>query len=163
MKGKYRVGYEVNRKETLKIQFTKGSKIGAFECSYDKRSIYVYRAVTDVEGFFMFKKNWKKLEADHPLFFRFIRRQALKQFVEVIRSNLEKCKEKVVVHYDKRSDYEQVLVLRDYNADELKNIMAKEYEEDDETEHMILDKNKNQLKDTTRKFTKTRTENLNLL
>ena len=163
MKGKYRVGYEVNRKETLKIQLTKGSKIGAFECCYDKRSIYVYRAVTEVEGFFITKKNWKQLEADHPMFFTFIRRQALEQFVHVIRYNLEKCKEKVVNHYDKRSDYEQVLVLRDYNADELKNIMNNEYQEEDETEHQILDKNKNQLKDVTKNFTKTNVENMNLM
>jgi hypothetical protein len=59
IKGKYRVGYEVNRKENLKMQFTKGSKIGAFECSYDKRSIYVYRAVSELEGFFITKRNWK--------------------------------------------------------------------------------------------------------
>lgn len=59
MKGKYRTGYAVNNQEMLKIQFSKGSIIGGFECSYDRRSKYIYRTVTDVEGYFINKKSWK--------------------------------------------------------------------------------------------------------
>ena len=80
MKGKYRVGYEVNKNETLKMQLTLGSIIGAFECSYDRRSIYIYRAHTDIEGYFITKRCWKQLAMDHPNLFKHIRRKALTQF-----------------------------------------------------------------------------------
>lgn len=59
MKGKYRIGYEVNKNEVLKMQLTKGSIIGGFECSYNRRSIYIYRVHTDIEGYFITKKCWK--------------------------------------------------------------------------------------------------------
>ena len=105
MEGSYRVGYEVNRKEILKLQMAKGSKIGAYECSYDKRSIYVYRVHKEIEGFFITKKQWKELESNFPEFFSQIRRQALNHYINVIRLNLEKAKQKMIEHYDDRKDY----------------------------------------------------------
>ena len=92
MSGKYRIGYEVNKNETLKMQQTKGSMIGAFECSYDRRSIYIYRARTDIEGYFITKRSWKVLELNHPLLFENVRRRALFHFSNVVHKNLEKYK-----------------------------------------------------------------------
>lgn len=89
MKGKYRAGYAINNQEMLKIQFSKGTRIGAFECSYDRRSKYIYRAATDVEGYFINKRNWKQLELNHPLLFQRVRRRALHHFSHVIHKNLE--------------------------------------------------------------------------
>ena len=64
MRGKYRVGYAVNFFECQKLELTKGSIIGGYECSYDRRSTYIFRAKTDLEGYFITKKQWKKMEID---------------------------------------------------------------------------------------------------
>ena len=129
MKGKYRTGYAVNNQEMLKLQLTKGSTIGAFECSYDRRSKYIYRASTDVEGYFINKRSWKLLELNHPLFFRTVRRRALHHFSHVIHKNLEICKAKDIAHFDKRSDYKQVMVVQDYDKYELIKIIMEEWPE----------------------------------
>ena len=127
MKGRYRIGYEVNKNESLKMQLTKGSMIGGYECSYDRRSIYIYRAHTDIEGYFITKRCWKQLEQGHPELFKNIRRKTLMHFANVIHKNLEMLKEKDIEHFDKRSDYKQVLVLRDYDKDELAKIILSEF------------------------------------
>lgn len=67
----------------MKIQLPEGNIVGAYECSYDRRCIYLIRAKTNVEAFFMTKKNWRIIEQDNPEMFQFLRRRTLLQFKKI--------------------------------------------------------------------------------
>ena len=57
--GEYAVGYEINYQESMKLKFNQTSVIGGFECSYNQRSIYIYKTRKVLKGYFIFKKLWK--------------------------------------------------------------------------------------------------------
>jgi hypothetical protein len=42
--------------------------IGTIEVGYNRRSDYIYRAVTDISGYFIRKSDWLKLENNHWYF-----------------------------------------------------------------------------------------------
>ena len=62
MDGKFGIGYEINRTKRYHIEINACSIIGSVEVSYDRRSLYIYKALTNIEGFFMTKINWKYLK-----------------------------------------------------------------------------------------------------
>ena len=116
--GTYKIGFEVNKKEYYYLKQEKGTNIGLFECSFDKRSVYNYKAVTDVKGYYIHKPNWRTLVADHPKFMGEINLRATNIYMK-LHSYLTERKKEIVKSYDIRSDYKQVMVLRDYDSDEL--------------------------------------------
>jgi hypothetical protein len=57
-KGKIQIGFELNNEVRFALQFNNGIVVGAWGCSNNERSKYVYRTKTNVEGFFVRKYNW---------------------------------------------------------------------------------------------------------
>ena len=47
MDGACKVGFEVNKREHYYLQQGKSTTIGLFECSYNKRSIFVYKTKSE--------------------------------------------------------------------------------------------------------------------
>ena len=53
MKGTYKVGFSVNRKEYFVMAYKsneKGNAIGAYGVTFHKRAKYIYKTVTDCKG-----------------------------------------------------------------------------------------------------------------
>jgi hypothetical protein len=58
-KGQYDIGFEINKKEMYVLRQPESTVIGGYECSYEKRSNYSYRAHTVIQAYFLRKKYWK--------------------------------------------------------------------------------------------------------
>jgi len=61
-----------------------GYVIGGFECTFDRRAVYVYRCHWCITGFFVHIKQWKHLEIHHPDVFRVMRRKTLTNYITQI-------------------------------------------------------------------------------
>ena len=59
MQGTYAIGFEINKKEKMVIRQGQVGIIGGFECAYGRRSLYIYKALSIIEGYFIRKKGWK--------------------------------------------------------------------------------------------------------
>ena len=60
--GKIDVGYELNKKVKYKVRLSGPCCIGAFECSFKWRSLYIYKIKKDCKGFMIRKQAWLQLE-----------------------------------------------------------------------------------------------------
>ena len=58
LKGNVHVGFEVNRKTKFVVQFTDKAIIGAFNCTFNKKTSFVYKSKTDVSGYMVRKRPW---------------------------------------------------------------------------------------------------------
>ena len=54
------VGYEINNQKKYCIKYMDSVVIGAYECMYNKRSAFIYTALTEIEGFFIRKRKWEE-------------------------------------------------------------------------------------------------------
>lgn len=63
--GQVQVGFEVNRKTKFVVQFADKAIIGAFNCTFDKKTNFVYKSKSDVSGYMIRKAPWKDLMQDH--------------------------------------------------------------------------------------------------
>ena len=79
-----------------------------------KRHLFVYQANNLIEGFAIRKKNWFLLEKDHEYFTQSLKIQFIFNYNKHIRTPLTRKKNIDIHQLDVRRDYEQVLVLKDY-------------------------------------------------
>lgn len=59
--GQVVIGYEVNNKKKFCIKYNDSFVIGAYECTFNKRSVFIYKANTIIEGLFIRKCKWNQL------------------------------------------------------------------------------------------------------
>lgn len=56
--GTVHVGFEVNRRQKFVVQFANKVIIGAYNCTFNKKTIFVYKSVSDVSGYMLRKQPW---------------------------------------------------------------------------------------------------------
>jgi hypothetical protein len=57
-----------------------GTILGGFECSYNRRSSFIYRCSQTIKAYFIRKNNWKSIEDTFPGFYQEMRRTLLFKF-----------------------------------------------------------------------------------
>lgn len=50
MKGSYAIGFEINKIEKMIIKQNNASVVGGFEFAYNRRSMYIYKSRTEIQG-----------------------------------------------------------------------------------------------------------------
>lgn len=122
-KGLYDIGYEINKQEIFKIRMPNRSVLGTFEVCFDKRMLFIFKTYSECKGFFIRKLNFQKLEQEFSEFYQSIKMKALFHYVFKIRRPMLAFKEKDIEFFNRRADFKQVLALRDYDEDELRNLV----------------------------------------
>lgn len=109
--GSYKVGFTINNKEKYVISlptktYPAGSTIlGGFECSYDKRSKFIYRSQNTLKGYFIRKQKWKKIADDFPEFYQDMRRKLLERYYNIILPLVKMAKNQEIEKYQNRADF----------------------------------------------------------
>ena len=92
--GKIIIGYDINRTKKYCLQFTDKCVIGAYEITFNKKSNFVYTALTYVFGYFIRKANWyDALEIDTNIR-NVMKKNILLEFITKIRSKVSVNKKK---------------------------------------------------------------------
>ena len=65
MQGIYQIGYHFNGEDYFKIFYRNSNVIGAYNVSYNVKSEYIYRTVSQCNGFFVRKKAWHNILKNH--------------------------------------------------------------------------------------------------
>ena len=61
LSGKVVLGYEINNEKRYAIRYKDKCIIGAYNCTFNNRSDYIYTALTDVDSYFIRKEKWRKI------------------------------------------------------------------------------------------------------
>ena len=65
MQGIYQIGYHFNGEDHFKIFYRNSNVIGAYNVSYNVKSEYIYRTVSQCHGFFVRKRAWYNILKNH--------------------------------------------------------------------------------------------------
>jgi hypothetical protein len=68
VKGTYAIGFEINKKEKMILKQKEATVIGGFEFTYNKRSFYIYKSRSEINGYSIRKRGWKSIENNFPDF-----------------------------------------------------------------------------------------------
>ena len=92
--------------ERYAIRYRDKCIIAAFGVTFDNRSQYIYKAVTNCHGFFIRKENWKTLlsEQDQTIV-KLLKRSIMVDYLWKFRSKIIVQKKKILEHFKKRSDF----------------------------------------------------------
>jgi len=124
--GMYDIGYEINKKTIHKLRFPHKTVIGAFEVCFDKRVLFIYKTFQECKGYLIRKKQFRELEKEHPELYDGMKKKAMFTYIQKIRRPLLEFKEEDIEFYDRRADYKQVLALRNYDENEIKDLVDSE-------------------------------------
>ena len=59
--GQVDIGYNINRERKYVIRYSDRTMIGAYNCTFNKRAIFLYKCKSDCSGQFIRKEHWKDL------------------------------------------------------------------------------------------------------
>ena len=100
------VGYEINKQKRYCIKFQDCIVIGAYECQFNKRSSFIYTALTALEGLFIRKEKWNEMTSEAEELGRCIKRNLLVDYLLNIRVKVNVNKKRSVsVIKNRRSDF----------------------------------------------------------
>ena len=104
--GKIVIGYDINKTKKYCLQYTDKLVVGAYEVSFNKKSNFVYTALTELHGYFIRKSKWfEALKIDSDLG-TFIQRNIIMDYMTKIRVKVMVNKKKAFNEFIIRKDYE---------------------------------------------------------
>jgi len=112
MKGTYKIGFEMNRMDYFCYEAGHGTIFGAFECSFSKRSIFLIKATSYMEGFSIFKRDWRNISMDFPELMDQVKRKTTAQYIKV-KAGVKIRKQVMLERFMERADFAQVMVCID--------------------------------------------------
>lgn len=64
MNGTVEIGFEINKIRKFVLRFEKNLVIGAYNCIFDERSMFIVLCKTECSGYFIRKHKWKEVLKD---------------------------------------------------------------------------------------------------
>jgi hypothetical protein len=92
MEGQIDIGYEMNRINYFKIRIPNTFVVGAFECSYNRRSQVIYKSHKQSSCFILRRSNWHLMSQFFPDYYKDIRRRFLFLYNTNIRRHINESK-----------------------------------------------------------------------
>ena len=66
LNGEMDVGFDINKIRNYVYRFNSNYVIGAYNCTFSERSLFVYKCRTDCQGYYIRKNVWKQLLDAYP-------------------------------------------------------------------------------------------------
>ena len=103
--GLYDIGYEINKKQILKLRMPNKTVIGSFEVCFDKRMLFIFKTYHECKGYIIRKQKFRNLEREFPDLYHSLKMNALFNYIHKIRRPLLAFKQEDIEFYDRRADY----------------------------------------------------------
>jgi hypothetical protein len=113
-RGKYDVGYMLNKILKLRMTFGERTIVGAFNMCFDQRSIFVYKVQShDLHGLAIRRRPWCELVKGFPHFQDCMEEKFLNHFDWKLRRPLQAKKDRDIADLKLRSDFQEIMVIED--------------------------------------------------
>ena len=104
MTGQLVIGYEINNLKRYCIKYTDQFVLGAYELTFNKKSAYLYRATSFIDGFFVRKGNWINLIQEYPNVGNCLKRNILLNYLLRVRIKINVHRERAMQMHKIKSD-----------------------------------------------------------
>ena len=102
--GQIEIGFELNKQRKFVIRYTNKTVIGGYNCTLDKRSIFVYKCRTDCEGYTIRKEQWQAILEQFEKIRLTIERNVETDYIQNIMTKVLNAKKATIKKLQKRAD-----------------------------------------------------------
>ena len=101
----------MNKQRKYVLRYEDKTMIGAYNCTFNMRIIFCYKAKTLCEGYSIRKGKWIKLLNQNQEIGDLIKKNVEFDYITYIKSKIMGVKEKHMRQLEERSDYQNVLTI----------------------------------------------------
>jgi hypothetical protein len=128
-KGRYQIGYEINKQQFMCRQYGMSTIIGGFQVVYNIRFSFIYRAFTAMKCLSLRKQNFLKVLNNFPEIKFQLKQKLFKHFSQEVFQPIMKKKNYSVLNFNYRDDYKQVLILKEKQDNIIKECLHQNFTE----------------------------------
>jgi CRP-like cAMP-binding protein len=103
--GQIEVGFDINKIRKYVYRYDSKYVIGAYNCTFNERSLFVYRCRTNCKGYYIRKNVWKQLIDSYPSIRDIIQKQIQEEYEMHLKKEMHETKEKYLFKIKQRSDF----------------------------------------------------------
>lgn len=126
IKGQVDIGYELNKAKKFVIRYQDKTVIGGYNCTFNKKAIFVYKCRTECEGYTIRKKCWLEILETYEVIADYVKENVQKDYQIVIKTKVLKAKEQYMLKIQRRADLQQIMTiipnLQGMNLDQERNM-----------------------------------------
>ena len=106
------IGYEINKTTKYVLRYSdKKVAIGAYNCSFSTRSLFIYRCKTECIGYFIRKSAWMEILGMDEQIENYIKQNIENDYNNNIKRKVLTVKDMHIKKMAKREDLKQILVI----------------------------------------------------
>ena len=109
--GTIEIGYEINRIKKYVLRFKGINVIGAYDCTFNKRSTFVYKTISVCKGYSIRKHKWKAICQSNQELSSYLNVLIFHDFETRIKKKILIEKEQDMIKWSQRADYESILAI----------------------------------------------------
>lgn len=61
------IGFAINKIKKYALRFESKYVLGAYNCAFNERSMFIYKCKTECSGYYLRKNTWKNLLDEYPI------------------------------------------------------------------------------------------------
>lgn len=115
------IGYEINRQRKFVLRFKHNVVIGSYNCTFNQRCIFVYRAKTECKGYFIRKQHWVDILNSNEELSDFIKKNVKSIYLSTIKEKVMQAKAAHITRIQKREDLKHLLVISEKKPKDLES------------------------------------------
>lgn len=85
-KGFIDVGFEINRRPHMVLRIRSGTIIGGYNCSFNRKNMFLYRCYSNIEGYMLRKESWYEMMEEYEEVAGILKENMKKEFFTKIKS-----------------------------------------------------------------------------
>ena len=121
-KGILQVGYEISRQQRMVLRMKQGIIVGAYNCAFNKRTMFLYKAKTMIEGHMLRKDKWVEILEEYTEVASILKENVKKQFFLNIKFKINYEKRRYMNKLKQNSTQKQILGIIDLDKVEKGNV-----------------------------------------
>lgn len=93
IKGQVDIGYELNKARKFVIRYQDKTVIGGYNCTFNKKAIFVYKCRSECEGYTIRKKYWLEILETYENIAGYVKHNVEQDYMKNIKAKVLKAKE----------------------------------------------------------------------
>ena len=111
--GEIDIGFTINHQDKMVIRMKKGTILGAYNCTYNKKTMFLYKCKTDIEGYMLRKQVWLEILEDNKIICETLKENIKKYYFTTIKYKVSSEKRNYINKLKKRVGFNQIMSVVD--------------------------------------------------